>query len=93
MSSTSASTEKRAPGKTGQGRRAQRPRSAGLSGFVDTRVIDGLTVRLAVKGGTGQESRRRRALFDGDRSGTLLGYENRVTRRGEFISLTVSGRF
>lgn len=67
--------------------------NAGWGGFIERRLGGGLLVQLKVQDLNGQETLRRRALFSGDRSGPLEGYEDRRTRRGEFVTLTVNGAF
>ena len=67
--------------------------NAGWGGFVEYRLTGGLMLQLKVQDLNGQETLRRRTLFAGDRSGTITGFEDRVTRRGSFVTVTLNGRF
>lgn len=66
---------------------------ARIGGFVETTQWLGLRARLAVSSAATERYRRFRRFFDPDRSGVLVGTDERFSARGAFVTLTVSGPF
>lgn len=67
--------------------------NANWGGFVETRAFGGLNTRLSVLDANPERGRRLRTFFDPDRSGTIIGTDERQTRRGTTVTLRVSGTF
>jgi hypothetical protein len=66
---------------------------ARIGGFVETTQWLGLRARLAVSSAATERYRRFRRFFDPDRSGVLVGTDERFSARGAFVTLTLSGPF
>lgn len=67
--------------------------NANWSGFIETRAFAGLRTRLSLTDINPQRGIRLRTFFDPDRSGTVIGTDERRTRKGTMITLKVSGTF
>ena len=67
--------------------------SARIGGFVEATNWRGLRARLAVSSAATERYRRFRRFFHPDRSGGLVGTDERFSTRGAFVTLTVSGPF
>lgn len=67
--------------------------NANWSGFVETSAFKGLRTRLSLTDINPQRGLRQRNFFDPDRSGTVIGTDERRTRKGTMITLRVSGTF
>jgi hypothetical protein len=67
--------------------------NANWSGFIETRALAGLRTRLSLTDINPQRGIRLRTFFDPDRSGTVIGTDERRTRKGTMITLKVSGTF
>jgi hypothetical protein len=61
--------------------------------FIETTKIEGLKIRLESRSLAGERFRRTRDFYDPDRSGDLVATEQRKSRRGAFVKLSVSGSF
>ncbi|HYE44451.1 MAG TPA: TonB-dependent receptor [Caulobacter sp.] len=64
-----------------------------VGGYVETSAISGLLVRLSVRNAATERNYRLRTFYAPDRSGALLGTDERESARGVFVTLRVSGRF
>lgn len=67
--------------------------NANWSGFVETTAWVGLKARLSVRDANPERGRRLRTFFDPDRSGAVIGTDERLTRQGTAVTLRVSGTF
>lgn len=67
--------------------------NANWGGFIETRALGGLNTRLSVQDAAPERGRRLRTFFDPDRSGAVIGTDERLTRRGTSVTLRVSGTF
>lgn len=67
--------------------------NANWSGFIETRAFARLRTRLSLTDINPQRGLRLRTFFDPDRSGTVIGTDERRTRKGTMITLKVSGTF
>jgi hypothetical protein len=67
--------------------------NANWGGFVETRAFGGLKTRLSVLDANPERGRRLRTFFDPDRSGAVIGTDERFARRGTTVTLRVSGTF
>jgi hypothetical protein len=61
--------------------------------FIETTKFAGLKIRLESRSLAGERFRRTRHFYEPDRSGDLVRVEQRKSRRGAFLRLTVSGNF
>jgi hypothetical protein len=64
-----------------------------IAAYAETSAIDGLKVRLDVRGAGTNRFQRQRLRFDPDRAGVLTRIEDRRATIGATVELTVSGRF
>lgn len=67
--------------------------NATWGGFVETRALGGLKTRPSVLDANPERGRCLRTFFDLDRSGAVIGTDERLTRRGTTVTLRASGTF
>lgn len=67
--------------------------NANWSAFVETRAFAGLRTRLTLTDINPERGHRLRTFFDPDRSGAVIGTDERRTRKGTMITLRISGAF
>lgn len=63
------------------------------NGFIETRAFGGVKTRLAIRQANPERGVRRRTFFAPDRSGAIIGSEERRRAQDAFVTLTVSGSF